>query len=145
MPGARPSRPPAKKLKLAAAQRGDFSEHACRRKPQLWSLETPHLHKLVTTIRSAARWWTSYETTFGIRSIRFDPKEGFFLNGKRVKLKGTNNHQDHAGVGAAIPDALQEFRIAKLKEVWLQRLSRLAQSAHAGVARRLRPPRHAGH
>ena len=57
-----------------------------------------------------------YETPFGIRSIRFDPNDGFFLNGKHVKLKGTNNHQDHAGVGAAIPDALQEFRIAQLKE-----------------------------
>ena len=38
---------------------------------------------------AAARWWTSYETPFGIRTIRFDANEGFFLNGKRVELKGT--------------------------------------------------------
>ena len=58
-----------------------------------------------------------YETTFGIRSVRFDPNEGFFLNGKHVAIKGTNNHQDHAGVGTAIPDALQEFRINRLKSM----------------------------
>ena len=58
-----------------------------------------------------------YETTFGIRSVRFDPNEGFFLNGKHVAIKGTNNHQDHAGVGTAIPDALQEFRITRLKSM----------------------------
>ena len=59
----------------------------------------------------------SYETPFGIRTIKFDPNEGFFLNGKHVRLYGTNNHQDHAGVGVAIPDTLQEFRIARLKKV----------------------------
>ena len=105
-----------KKLKLAAAERGDFTNLLAVAKPQLWSIETPHLHKLVTTIRSGDAVVDQYETTFGIRSIRFDPNEGFFLNGKRVKLKGTDNHQDHAGVGAAIPDALQEFRIAELKK-----------------------------
>src|SRR6185369_2631370 len=57
------------------------------------------------------------ETSFGVRSIRFDADQGFFLNGKHVKLKGTNNHQDHAGVGDALPDALQEFRIKRLKEM----------------------------
>ena len=57
-----------------------------------------------------------YETPFGIRTIRFDPDEGFFLNGRRVELKGTNNHQDYAGVGVAAPDALHAFHIARLKE-----------------------------
>nr|GFD36740.1 glycoside hydrolase family 2 protein [Tanacetum cinerariifolium] len=50
-----------------------------------------------------------------MRTIRFDANEGFFLNGQHVKIKGTNNHQEHAGVGAAIPDALQDWRIAQLK------------------------------
>jgi beta-galactosidase len=105
-----------KKLKLAAAARGEFTNVLAVANPKLWSIETPHLHRLVTTILSGDTVVDQYETTFGIRSIRFDPKAGFFLNGKRVKLKGTNNHKDHAGVGAAIPDALQEFRIAALKK-----------------------------
>lgn len=103
-------------LEIAAGGRGEFRQVLPVSNPKLWSLETPHLHKLVTTIVSSGAVVDRYETTFGIRSIRFDANEGFFLNGKHVKLKGTNNHQDHAGVGTAIPDALQEFRIAKLKE-----------------------------
>lgn len=87
------------------------------RHPQLWSLETPHLHRLITTVVTDGAVADRYETTFGIRSIRFDPDRGFFLNGEHVKLLGTNNHQDHAGVGAAIPDALQEFRIVELKKM----------------------------
>ena len=55
------------------------------------------------------------ETPFGIRTIRFDPNKGFFLNGKRVEIKGTCNHQDHAGVGSALPDRIQEYRIERLK------------------------------
>lgn len=83
--------------------------------PKLWSLETPNLHKLITTVEENGTVIDNYVTTFGIRTIRFDANEGFFLNGKHVKIQGTNNHQDHAGVGAAIPDALQEFRIMTLK------------------------------
>lgn len=83
--------------------------------PKLWSLESPYLYRVLTTVRDGDKVVDSYETPFGIRTIRFDPNEGFFLNGKHVRLFGTNNHQDHAGVGAAIPDALQEFRVAKLK------------------------------
>ena len=56
------------------------------------------------------------ETTFGIRTVGFDATNGFLLNGKHYEIYGTCNHQDHAGVGAAIPDALQEFRVKKLKE-----------------------------
>jgi beta-galactosidase len=86
-------------------------------KARLWDLEDPYLYKLITEIKDGAEVIDSYETNFGIRSIRFDAKEGFFLNNKNVKLHGTNNHQDHAGVGSAMPDALQYFRIKQLKEM----------------------------
>jgi len=85
--------------------------------PTLWSLENPYLYKLKTNIITDGHVVDSYITTLGIRTIRFDPDLGFFLNGKNIKIKGTNDHQDHAGVGTAIPDALQEFRIRKLKEM----------------------------
>ena len=54
---------------------------------------------------------------FGVRSFRFDATQGFFLNGKHVKLQGTNNHQDHAGVGSAFPDYLQYYRMRLLKNM----------------------------
>ena len=85
--------------------------------PALWSLETPTLYRLETEIVSGQSVTDRYETSFGIRSIRFDADHGLFLNGKRVEVKGTCNHQDHAGVGAALPDRLQEYRISRLKEM----------------------------
>jgi beta-galactosidase len=57
------------------------------------------------------------DTFFGARTIAFDAQRGFLLNGQPYVIKGTCNHQDHAGVGAALPDRLQYFRIAKLKEM----------------------------
>jgi len=86
-------------------------------KPILWSLENPYLYKLKTNIIAEGKTVDSYTTNVGIRTVLFDPNLGFFLNGKSVKIVGTNMHQDHAGVGTAIPDALQEFRIKKLKEM----------------------------
>ena len=86
-------------------------------KPTLWSLENPYLYKLKTNIIAEGKIVDSYTTNVGIRTVLFDPNQGFFLNGKSVKIVGTNMHQDHAGVGTAIPDALQEFRIKKLKEM----------------------------
>jgi len=85
--------------------------------PSLWSLENPHLYRLVTTVAGAGTAVDRCETTFGIRTIYFDPDKGFFLNGERVEVKGTCNHQDHAGVGSALPDRIQYFRIARLKEM----------------------------
>jgi len=57
------------------------------------------------------------DTLVGVRALNFDVNKGFFLNGKPVKIKGTCNHQDHAGVGAALPDRLQSYRIGVLKEM----------------------------
>jgi len=86
-------------------------------KPTLWSLENPYLYKLKTSIIAEGQVVDTYTTNVGIRTVRFDPNLGFFLNGKNIKILGTNDHQDHAGVGTAIPDALQEFRVKKLKEM----------------------------
>jgi beta-galactosidase len=85
--------------------------------PILWSPENPKLYKLVTTVESDGKIIDSKETEFGIRTLAFDATNGFLLNGRHYEIKGMCNHQDHAGVGAALPDALQYFRIAKLKEM----------------------------
>jgi beta-galactosidase len=84
--------------------------------PELWSPESPRLYKLVTTVEADGKMVDRKETEFGIRTFAFDANKGFLLNGQPYELKGTCNHQDMAGVGAALPDALQYFRIAKLKE-----------------------------
>jgi len=84
--------------------------------PRLWSLEDPYLYRVVTLLMQNARVVDSQSHRFGIRTIDIKPS-GLFLNGRHVKLLGTNNHQDHAGVGAALPDHLQYYRIALLKEL----------------------------
>ena len=85
--------------------------------PALWSPEYPKLYKLITTIENRGKVVYSKETEFGIRTIKFDPNLGLLLNGKRYEVRGTCDHQDHAGVGVALPDALWDFRVRKLKEM----------------------------
>jgi beta-galactosidase len=102
---------------MAAGASHELMTQIVVRNPTLWSLENPYLYKMITTISSGEKLLDTYETTFGIREIHWNPDKGFFLNGKHVKLQGTNNHQDHAGVGTALPDELQRFRITKLKEI----------------------------
>jgi beta-galactosidase len=84
---------------------------------ELWSPESPKLYKLVTTVEIGGQVVDCQETEFGIRTVAFDPGKGFLLNGQPYKIKGTCNHQDMAGVGVALPDALQCFRVKKLKEM----------------------------
>jgi len=84
--------------------------------PRLWSLEDPYLYRVVTLLIQNGRVIDSQSHRFGIRTIDIRPN-GLFLNGRHVKLLGTNNHQDHAGIGAALPDHLQYYRIALLKEL----------------------------
>jgi len=85
--------------------------------PILWSPESPALYRLVTTVASGGQIVDRVETEFGIRTVGFDPTNGFLLNGRHYEIKGTCNHQDHAGLGTALPDALQDFRVRKLKEM----------------------------
>jgi beta-galactosidase len=84
--------------------------------PHLWSTDDPYLYKVETTVRVDGQVCDVYETTTGLRTVAFDSERGFLLNGEPLKLKGVNMHQDHAGVGAAIPDALQAWRIQQLKK-----------------------------
>ena len=104
-------------VRLAPFERKEISTTLLVALAKLWSLESPYLYKLNTSIIAENREYDKFETSFGIRTIKFDAKEGFFLNGAPIKIKGTNNHQDHAGVGTAIPDELIYWRIKKLKEM----------------------------
>ena len=85
--------------------------------PHLWSNADPYLYKVETTVSMGGRATDIYETTTGFREVQFDADRGFLLNGEPLKLKGVNVHQDHAGVGAAMPEALMAWRIQRLKEI----------------------------
>jgi beta-galactosidase len=83
---------------------------------RLWSVEDPYLYRVITILKFGNKTIDSINTRFGIRDVAVTNK-GVFLNGKMIKIKGVCNHQDHAGVGSALPDYLQYYRIGLLKEM----------------------------
>jgi beta-galactosidase len=102
---------------IAAGGDQAFEQAMTLTQPQLWSLEERNLYTLVTEVRAGGDVVDRCETRFGIRSIKMDAERGLLLNGKPVKVRGTCNHQDHAGLGAALPDAVQYYRVRKLQEM----------------------------
>lgn len=101
---------------LAAGAQSVVPQEFALPSPALWDLDSPQLYTLVTTVRRGGRVADRYETPFGIRDIRFDPDKGFFLNGRSVKMKGGDVHQDAGSLGTAIPDRAHERRVALMKE-----------------------------
>ncbi len=83
---------------------------------RLWSLDERNRYTVVTELSRDGKVVDRHSQKFGIRTLRFDPNEGFFLNEKSVKLNGVCNHQDFVGVGIGIPDSLLYYRMKRLKE-----------------------------
>lgn len=81
-----------------------------------WDLDNPNLYGIRTELFVNGKKVDAHGDHFGFRTLEFNPQKGFFLNGKPVKFKGVCMHQDHAGVGVALPDAIHSFRIARLKQ-----------------------------
>ena len=78
-------------------------------RPHFWDIDDPYLYTLETTVGEDV-----YRTAVGIRTAEFNATDGFQLNGRKVTLRGVNLHQDHAGVGAAMPVGLIEWRLREL-------------------------------
>jgi beta-galactosidase len=81
----------------------------------LWSPQTPYMYQLVTTVSNQNAVADVSYTAFGVRTVVFDATNGLFLNGQHIFIQGSANHQDHAGVGSALPDRLQYYRVERLK------------------------------
>ena len=84
--------------------------------PHLWSTSDPYLYRTVTLVKKGHTVIDSFNTRIGIRTISITNK-GLFVNGEYIKVKGVNCHQDNAGVGSALPDYLQYYRINLLKRI----------------------------
>jgi len=94
-----------------------YSAAAQLSNPALWSVDSPNLYSAIVSVESDGKVRDAERVSFGVRTAVFDANKGFSLNGKSIKIQGTCNHQDHAGVGAAVPDALQWFRLGVLREM----------------------------
>lgn len=112
-------------LKLGPWQNTRLAQRIHVRRPRLWSCDHPNLYRLRSqlihgernTPRAGERVVDECLTPFGIRTVRWDARRGFFLNGQPLKIKGTCNHSQHAGVGVAMPDRLHAWRLHKLKQL----------------------------
>jgi beta-galactosidase len=86
-------------------------------KPHLWSVESPYLYRLLSTLRASSEEVDHYATPIGIRQAVFDADRGFLLNGERVKLRGVCLHHDGGCLGAAVPERVWERRLEILREM----------------------------
>ncbi|WP_082496110.1 beta-galactosidase GalA [Brevundimonas sp. Leaf363] len=85
--------------------------------PKLWSVDQPNLYTVRARVEANGAASDSVELKTGFRTFRFDAEEGFYLNDQWMKIHGVCVHQDHAGVGVAVPDAIWDFRTRRLKEM----------------------------
>ena len=70
--------------------------------PELWGIKNPALYTAVTEVRSGNQLTDRYETTFGIRTFRWDEATGFYLNGEPTKVLGVCLHHDLGCLGTAV-------------------------------------------
>jgi beta-galactosidase len=85
--------------------------------PFLWSPDCPNLYKAISVLTLDGVMYDYVETTFGIRTIDFNPRFGFMLNGKQIKLNGICIHHDGGCLGAAVPAKVWERRLKIMKEM----------------------------
>lgn len=82
-----------------------------------WSVDNPYLYNLKSTLKIGGRTVDSRSTPVGIRDISFDPKEGFFLNGQKIKINGVCNHHDLGALGSAVNKSALRRQLTILKEM----------------------------
>lgn len=107
-----------KKLKLDAGVTSEYDvELEPVSNPELWTPDTPNLYRIVCEIFDAKSNKKLDESVnpLGFRWYKFDVEKGFFLNGKPLKLIGTNRHQDYKGIGNAVPDHIHVEDVLRMK------------------------------
>jgi len=104
-------------MHISSDDKNDVEQKFTIAKPALWSIEHPHLYTAVTQLTSNGKVVDEYTTTFGIRYFTFDINNGFFLNGKHVKIWGVCDHHDLGCLGTAINKRALQRQLELLKEM----------------------------
>ncbi|HEY4787620.1 MAG TPA: glycoside hydrolase family 2 TIM barrel-domain containing protein, partial [Bacteroidales bacterium] len=107
----------SKKLDIPAGKILDLNQIMTVKQPDLWSVDNPHLYKLITSIYMGNELTDKTNTNVGIRNLDFDADKGFSLNGKSMKVKGVCIHHDAGCLGAAVPMEVWESRLLTLKSL----------------------------
>ncbi|HBZ20485.1 MAG TPA: glycoside hydrolase family 2, partial [Bacteroidales bacterium] len=100
---------------IGSGKSSDLTQELVLKNPLLWSPDSPDLYKAVSELYADEKITDKSEIQFGIRSISFDPVNGFVLNGKALKLKGGCVHHDNGPLGAKAYDRAEERRVELLK------------------------------
>jgi beta-galactosidase len=95
----------------------EFEQELKILKPIRWDIENPYLYKVVNFVKIDDKTVDCYETKFGIRTFHVDPREGFFLNGQHVKIKGVNLHHGLGPFGIAFSKRAAERQLEIMKEM----------------------------
>lgn len=114
--GKRVANSTEEKITIGAGAAAQIKQSLTISNPLMWDLDNPYLYRVGVELLRNGKMIDAQQIKFGIRNIEIKPN-GLFLNGKHVKILGTNNHQDHAGLGSALPDYLQYYRINLLKNM----------------------------
>ncbi len=85
--------------------------------PVLWNLDDPQLYRVAVTVFQGNAVSDIYETNFGFRTLNFTPRDGFYLNGKKVPVQGVCNHHDLGALGAAFNTRAAERQLEILREM----------------------------
>ncbi|MBU2887717.1 DUF4982 domain-containing protein [Gilvimarinus agarilyticus] len=104
------------KYKVGRASLEKFEQELTVFKPKFWDIDHPNMYKAVTSLSVDGKLVDEYETPFGFRTIKFEAKKGFWLNGKPVLMKGVSLHHDGGLVGSAVPKGVWKRRLESLKE-----------------------------
>ena len=96
----------------------------------LWNgLDDPYLYRCEAVLSVNGQDVDSVSCSFGVRSYRFDPQKGFFLNGRSYPLHGVSRHQDRKGIGNALTKAHHDEDMALIREIGANTI-RLAHYQH---------------
>ena len=93
------------KLTIEAGKKATVETKGTVTNPKLWGTGVhykPNRYVAVTTVEQGGKTVDTYETIFGIRTLKFDPNEGFFLNGEHIALNGVCDHHDLGALGTAV-------------------------------------------
>ena len=107
---------------VAAGKTATVTQTVTVSNPKLWSVSSPNLYSVITTVSAGGNLVDTYTTPFGIRSFAFSNTSGFTLNGAAVKLNGTCNHHDLGALGAAVNTRAIEKHLQMLKSMGVNAL-----------------------
>ncbi len=113
----RPARFASAPVQLAAGSSAVTESKITLANPKLWSPTAPNRYVAVTTVSQNGAVVDTYETKFGIRTIKYDPNAGLFVNGEHFKLNGVCDHHDLGSLGTAVNVRALQRQLQMLRDM----------------------------